>query len=117
MIAVIWSIENAVRVTIALAAVGLVGANIAFVLHAPIIFPRGATMVWRLFFAGKSMITLSAAWAVWTRTAHNRPLTLYSLLVVAGVAFSNTALFMLWRFHMKHNKAVIVIPGDHQEVK
>lgn len=115
VVALVWTIENAVRVSVVLLALALVGTNFAFVIHAPTIFPKGATTVWRLFFTGKTLITSSAAWTVWDRTADNKPIGLVTALVVGGVLFSNIALWMLYRFHQQQHTPLIIVTDGVKE--
>lgn len=103
-----WNFRDLFRVVILLLAAGLVGTNLAFIIHAPKVFPNGAAVVWRTFFIGKTLITSALALSIWDRLNSDMGIAYYSWLGSAGVLISNVALAMLFRYKMRNSRAPII---------
>ena len=103
-----WNFRDLFRVCVILFAAGLVGTNLAFIVHAPKVFPNGAAVVWRTFFIGKSFITCALALSIWDRLNSDLGIAYYSWLGSVGVLISNVALALLFRYKMRNSRAPII---------
>lgn len=102
-----WGWQDVLRVLCIVACFFLIGGNLAFIVHAPRIFPREARRAWYLFFTGKSMITLSVAATLWMRVKHGAPLMWPSFIAIAGVAISNLTLLLIWRAYARNERVIV----------
>jgi hypothetical protein len=102
-----WTALNVFRVAFVIACLLLVGANLSFVRHAPLLFTRESCMAWRMFFLGKSCITVAVAFAVWARIQSDSQIATWTILAGFGVMLSNIALGLLY-----HRREILL---DHIE--
>ena len=106
-----WGFIDLFRVLIVCGAIMLIGANTAFWIHAPRIFPETNIKIWRIFFIGKSLITGSMAMLIWARIQDDLGLSNAAWIGMLGIVISNIALFLLYR----SGRTTIVIAGGDED--
>jgi hypothetical protein len=89
-------INQITRIVIVLGCFWLVGVNFGFVVNAKWLFSRETYWMWRIFFLGKSTMTLYAGASIWTRVASHEPLSWRAPMVALGLILTNIALFKLY---------------------
>lgn len=91
------SVLSALRWFLAGGCAVLIGLNMAFSIYAKRMFPRSTFLTWRVFFIGKSFLTLYVGLSSWELAQSERGLTWRGPVGLTGLLVTNFALYRLYK--------------------
>ncbi len=75
----------------------LLGANLAVITRANVLFYHRTANLWRIFLFGKSILTSYAGLTIWTRNSSDESLTWRTFVVLFAMVISALALVALYK--------------------